>query len=91
MNKQILICTNRRLTARSPSCGWAGAEDIADELERLIAERQLEVCVERSPCFGRCTDGPNLRFSPGGEFFGALTAESLPDIVGRLETFLRER
>ena len=90
MKKQILICTNRRLTAQSPSCAWAGAEALAEELERLIAERGLGVSIKRSPCLGRCSEGPNLRFSPGGDFVGALNAESLPGILTRLETFLRE-
>jgi NADH:ubiquinone oxidoreductase subunit E len=90
MKKQILICTNRRLTAKSPSCAWGGAEAIANELEQLIAKRDLGITVERSACLGRCADGPNLRFAPGGEFIGALTYESLPDVLTRLEVFLHE-
>lgn len=90
MQKKILICTNRRLTPQSPSCAWAGAEAIADKLEQLIVERGLGVSIERSTCLGRCSEGPNLRFSPGGDFFGALSAESLPGILTRLEAFLQE-
>lgn len=90
MEKRILICTNRRLTGHTPSCAGAGAEALADELQRLITERGLAVSVERSPCLGRCTEGPNLRFAPGGEFVGALTADKLPAILARLEALLQD-
>jgi len=88
MEKRILICTNRRLTEHSPSCGGAGAEQLVDELERLLAERGLQVNIERAPCLGRCAEGPNLRFIPGGEFYHQLTPERLPEVLGRLEAFI---
>ena len=90
MKKQLLICTNRRLTDQSPSCAGAGAEALADELERLAQARGLPVTVTRSTCLGRCEQGPNLRFAPGGDFLGNLSMENLTEVIGQLERFLRE-
>jgi (2Fe-2S) ferredoxin len=88
MEKHILICTNRRLTGQSPSCGGSDAESLALRLEQLIAERGLKIGIERGTCLGRCTDGPTLRFIPGGEFFTNLSPEQLPQLIDKLEAFV---
>jgi len=80
MEKQILICTNRRLTERKPSCGRLGAE-LVGELERLISERGLGIQVNHVACLGRCSEGPNLRLAPGGKFYSQVTTTQLPTIL----------
>lgn len=81
MKKQLLICTNRRLTDRSPSCGGHGADILLRELERLIKVNGLSISVSTITCLGRCSEGPILRLAPGGMFYTQVTPAQLPAIL----------
>lgn len=82
----LIICVNRRMRADQPSCAARGAESLADDLERSVVERRLDVTVERTKCLGHCRRGPNLRVAPGGAFFSGVGRGDLPAILDRLET-----
>ena len=82
----LVVCINRRLRADQPSCAARGAEALADALERGIAERCLDMRVERIKCLGYCQRGPNLRLAPGGAFFFAVGKDDLSAVLDRLET-----
>lgn len=81
----LVVCVNRRLRADQPSCAARGAEGLADDLERGIAERRLDMKIERIKCLGYCQRGPNLRLAPGGPFFFAVGKDDLSTILDRLE------
>jgi len=82
---KLLVCINRRFGADQASCAARGSESVADAIERGIAERGLDLPVERICCFGKCQDGPNMRLAPGGEFFMGVGLERVPDVLDALE------
>ena len=82
---KLLVCVNRRFGAGQASCAARGSESVADAVERGIAERGLDLPVERICCFGKCQDGPNMRLAPGGEFFTGVGAERVAEILDVLE------
>lgn len=88
MEKQLLICTHRRLTDQADSCAGRGAETIAKALEELIARQGLPVKLCRIDCLGQCHEGPNIRFAPGGSIYTQVTPEQLPTILEDMAAFL---
>jgi len=78
---RLLVCVNRRHGLDTPSCAGRGAEALVPELERLLAQRGLDLPVETILCFGACTRGPNIRLAPGGAFFHGVTLGGLPALV----------
>ena len=46
----------------------ADRRDLADRLEKMIADEQLPAKVLRGPCMNNCMHGPNLKLQ-GAEFF----------------------
>ncbi len=78
----VVVCINRRYG--SPSCAARGGVELADELERQLAELGLAVPVQRVECLGQCEQGPNMRIAPGGLFFHEVTMDDLPVVIGEL-------
>ncbi len=81
----IIVCVNDRFTASKPSCARGQSVAIADELERLVAERGLPLSVERLHCLGECALGPNLRLAPGGKFFHHVKLADVTSILDEIE------
>ncbi len=81
----VVICVNRRFRADQPSCAARGSVEIADALERGIAERGIDILMERICCLGECTRGPNVRLVPGGSFYFGITLEDVPGLLDTLE------
>ena len=80
----LIICVNRRL-GDQPCCAARGGVEQADRLEDAIAERRLDVKVERVHCLGVCARGPNMRLAPGGAFFFGVLADDIPAVIERIE------
>lgn len=85
--RQIFICINNR-KGESPSCGYSGGEDIAEELKKVAKEMNLKgkLRVARSGCFDLCAFGPNMMIWPEGLWFMKVTKEDLPKII---ETYMK--
>jgi (2Fe-2S) ferredoxin len=81
----LVVCINRRLSMDMPSCAARGSLARAEALERGVAERRIDVKVERMRCLGLCDVGPNLRLVPGGSFFSRVGAEDVPEVLDYLE------
>ncbi|GBG13391.1 2Fe-2S ferredoxin [Novimethylophilus kurashikiensis] len=81
---------NRRANPDMPSCGHRGGMDIADTLESALALTRGDVQVQRFNCLGCCDLGPNLRLSPGGEFWHHVRVDDVPRLVKRLAEFDQE-
>jgi (2Fe-2S) ferredoxin len=81
--KKLAICVNRRYSDK-PSCGGRGSVAIADALEAGIAERGLDIQVERIICFGMCTQGPSMRLVPNGDFFRQMKLADVPEMLDQL-------
>jgi (2Fe-2S) ferredoxin len=51
----------------------------------------LNVEVTTFSCFGRCVEGPNVRFSPGGPFFRGVAAADVGAILSAFVDWTRSR
>ena len=78
MRPTVLVCVNRR--PAQPCCAAKGSEKIVARLEERAAERGLEVDVDRSICFGRCQEGPNVKVL-GGAFFHEANVDDADAIL----------
>lgn len=85
MEKSLIICVNRRLTPATISCALHGSFELAERLERRIAEEQLDITIQKLFCLGRCEQGPVLKLIPGGEFLLGMEEE---EIMERLRAFV---
>ncbi len=83
--QSLVICVNRRFRADQPSCAARGGVEIAEALEKGIAERRIDIKVERICCLGECTRGPNVRMIPGGDFHFEFTLEKVPSFLDSIE------
>jgi len=79
--RRIVVCVNRRLSDTTPSCAGRGSEVLVNALRDVATEQGLDVEVATFSCFGRCVEGPNVRFSPGGPFFRGVTGADVEAIV----------
>jgi len=80
-----MICVNLRPGADRPSCSARGSVAVAEALERGIAERNIDVTLERSICMGQCTKGPTVRFAPGGRFHLGTSIDRVDAVLDELE------
>ncbi len=78
METKLIICINRRLNPRQPSCAARGAEALAERLEQAL---DGFVEIERVNCLGECETGPNMRLAPGGPFFRGVDEGSLDEVI----------
>lgn len=82
--RAIAICVNRRYGVDRPSCGGRGSLEIADAIEAGVRERRIDIAVERIVCFGRCSEGPNFRYLPGGAFTTGFSITEVAALLDRL-------
>lgn len=82
---RLLVCINRRFQVDRPSCAVRGSVALADAVEKGIAERRLNVEMERVVCLGRCPYGPAMRLAPGGEFFLGIAEGDIGGVLDALE------
>lgn len=89
MQKKVTVCVNHRANPEMPSCGSRGIQ-IAQALETGLAAQNSAVIVERFNCLGCCNEGPNLKFSPGGEFWHDVRLEDVPRLLEQVAAFAQE-
>jgi NADH:ubiquinone oxidoreductase subunit E len=89
--KKILVCTNFRANPNNPSCAARGSKEILEELTRELAQRNVSIKAEASPCMGFCNNGPNLRLTPSGPFFHDIATKDIGEIIKKTKAFLREK
>jgi NADH:ubiquinone oxidoreductase subunit E len=90
VKKSVIVCVNRRANPDMPSCGLRGGIEIAELLESSLAETDGDLQVQRFHCLGCCAQGPNLRLSPGGEFWHHVRVDDVPRVLERLAEFIQE-
>ena len=79
------ICVNFRAGTILPSCGARGSRELADALEKGIAERNLPLTLKRLHCMGKCHIGPTMRLSPAGAFVMGAREEDVPRILDLIQ------
>ena len=89
MTKKILICTHLRANPNNPSCAARGSKQVITALKHALAEKNMPVKIEESPCLGFCEIGPNLRLMPSGEFFHDVSDKDLSAIIKSTKKFLK--
>lgn len=82
----LIVCVNRRFQSDKGSCAEKGSEALADALEKAIADRKINITLERIRCLGECGNGPSMRLAPGGKFFLKVKPDDIVGILGELET-----
>lgn len=88
--KTVTVCINFRANPDAPSCAARGGREIAEALSAAVAERELGVAVETFHCLGMCDRGPNVKLSPGGEFWHAVQPGKLTELLDRIAAFAQE-
>lgn len=81
-----MVCIHERSPSQ-PSCANRGGKMLADALEQELESHDSSVNVERVPCLGHCTEGPNVRLAPGGRFFYNVELKQVPEIVAEAAEF----
>ena len=73
----IFICTNER--DEGDCCGRRGALQLLKTIKHELRERGLDheggMMANKSGCFGRCGEGPNVVVYPGGTWHRIQSAE----------------
>lgn len=82
----LFICTNER---RSGSCcAQRGAFDLLRTLKNELRSRGLDIeggiMANKSGCFGRCEQGPNLVVYPRGSWHQICTPEQAVALIDEL-------
>jgi (2Fe-2S) ferredoxin len=83
--KKVFVCVNYRANPAQPSCAARGSRELAQCLETEIADRKLDIGIERSDCLGYCDIGPNIKLAPQGRFFHHIKKQDLPAILLEIE------
>jgi len=89
--KKILVCTNFRANPNNPSCAARGSKEILEELTRELAQRNVSIKAEASPCMGFCNVGPNVHLTPSGPFFHATSTKNLSEVIKKTKALLQEK
>jgi len=87
--KKVMVCVNFRANPGQPSCAARGSEAIACALEAALAQHQLQIAVERFNCLGHCESGPNVRLTPAGRWYHAVTLQDVPELMSGIEEFCK--
>ncbi|GBG13839.1 2Fe-2S ferredoxin [Novimethylophilus kurashikiensis] len=78
---KLVVCTMRRYAPNPHSCGNSGGLDIAEALEKNVAEQGLSVGIERIPCLSLCQKGPNVQLQPEGKNWHGASCRDVEEIV----------
>lgn len=84
-----MVCINRRLRSDLASCAARDSESLAQAIESAVADRGLNIRVERTVCMGRCDFGPTVRIAPGGAFHLGMGPDDVDGFLDGLEGQLK--
>ncbi len=87
MIKKILVCTNFRANPNNPSCAARDSQRILDTLKLELANNNILIETEASPCMGYCNVGPNIRLAPNGDFFHQVSTKNLANLIAAAKKF----
>ena len=87
----LIVCINRRFRSDKGSCADKGSEALADALERGIADRKIDISLERIRCLGECGRGPSMRLAPGGKFYFRVQPQDVMSLLDELESVCGHR
>ena len=86
--RYLFVCINRRAEDNPKGCCAAsGSEEVYKALKAEVAARglaKLEARVCTSSCLDQCETGVTVLVEPDHLFYGHVTVEDVPEIVGGL-------
>jgi (2Fe-2S) ferredoxin len=86
--RYLFVCTNRRADDDPKGCCAArGSEDIRAALKEQLKARGLARLGARackSSCLDQCSSGACILVEPDHFFYGHVTLDDVPEIVGAL-------
>lgn len=78
----LTVCINDRgANAITVSCGPRGGTGLEHALYAEIERRGLDIEVQTIKCLGLCDKGPNVRLAPGKNWFHAVSANDVSDLL----------
>ncbi len=83
-DRYIFVCLNERVAGHPRgSCVEHGANEIFDELKRLVKEKKLhlDVRVNRAGCMELCELGASIMVHPDNVWYQKLKMEDVAEIV----------
>lgn len=84
MYTSLAVCVHKRMSSKS--CGTGKGPEIAEALQKELADAGLPQKVSQIYCFGMCEKGPNVRLIPGGPFFHNVDVNDLSPIIDFLNS-----
>ena len=91
MTKKIFVCTNFRANPNNPSCAARDSQLVLGALKTELANKNIAIEIEESPCMGYCDIGPNVRLAPSGVFFHGVSAINLSKLIKAAKKFSAEQ
>ena len=89
MNKpvhHIFVCSSSRINGQQKGfCHTKGAVDIVNNFMEEVQDRELEIMVTNTGCFGICDKGPIVVIYPEGIWYGGVTPDDVSEIMDALE------
>jgi (2Fe-2S) ferredoxin len=80
----VTVCVNDRDERFAPCCGRHGGPEIVAAVRDAVADRGLDIDVQTIQCLGLCAKGPNVRVTPSGSLYHAMTVTDVPAFVDSL-------
>lgn len=83
----LFLCVNERDDGEC--CGKRGALDLLKTIKQELRERGLDheggIMANKSGCFGRCSQGPNLVVYPQGTWHQIRTKDQALQLIDQLQ------
>lgn len=87
LTHHIFVCTNER--DGEPCCAAQGAFDILKVIKQELRARGLDhangIMANKSGCFAKCGQGPNVVVYPCGTWLRISGAEEAVSLIDRLQ------
>jgi len=82
----ILVCNSYRIAGDAQgACNKKGATELIQYVTEEAADRGLDVTVSSTGCLNVCAQGPIMVVHPNNFWYGAVTKESIDEILDALE------
>jgi (2Fe-2S) ferredoxin len=82
----ILVCNSYRIAGEAQgTCAKKGGAQFIQYITEGANDRGLDVAVSSTGCLNVCAQGPIMVVHPNNYWFGAITEESIDEILDALE------
>jgi (2Fe-2S) ferredoxin len=83
----ILVCNSYRIAGDAQgACNKKNAPALIQYIMEGAADRGLDVTVSSTGCLNVCTQGPVMVLHPNNYWYGAITEDTVDEILDSLES-----